>query len=293
MNKLKSHFRFSKQEQNGIFFLLMFIILLQLGYFYLKHSIDEEKSPLQLDVASQHELDSLKEKLTLKDTMPIYPFNPNYITDFKGYTLGLSVEELDRLFAFRASGNFVNSITEFQSITQVSDSVLKRISPFFKFPDWVVSRNQGEKLYPKQNQRISNTPVEKMDLNSATANELLVINGIGEVLSARIIKFRDRLGGFLVNEQLYDVYGLEKEVADRALDKFSILNVPNISKINVNEATVGELSKLIYLQGPVPQRIIDYRNVNGNIESFEDLIKIKDFPSEKIDRIKLYLTLKK
>lgn len=46
-----------------------------------------------------------------------------------------------------------------------------------------------------------------LDINAATAEDFKTINGIGEKLSARIVKFRDRLGGFLTSEQLYDVYG--------------------------------------------------------------------------------------
>jgi hypothetical protein len=60
----------------------------------------------------------------------IYPFNPNFITDFKGYKLGMSVTEIDRLLAFRKTNRYVNSAAEFQQVTQVSDSLLAQIAPF-------------------------------------------------------------------------------------------------------------------------------------------------------------------
>ncbi len=71
-------------------------------------------------------MDSLKNHQP-KASLKIYPFNPNYMTDYKGYTLGLSTAELDRLFVFRKKGNFVNSAKDFQTVTQVSDSLLNEI----------------------------------------------------------------------------------------------------------------------------------------------------------------------
>ena len=49
----------------------------------------------------------------------------------------MSAEEINRLHAYRAKNKWVNSRKEFQRITKVSDSLLKQIAPYFKFPDWV------------------------------------------------------------------------------------------------------------------------------------------------------------
>ena len=117
------------------------------------------------------------------------------------------------------------------------------------------------------------------------------INGIGEVLSARIIKFRNRLGGFLVDEQLYDVYGLEKHVADRALKRFKVLNPPEVQKININTATAQELSNLVYISWDLAQKIVSYRNTNGNFMNLNDLLNISGYPQNKNERIKLYLSI--
>ncbi len=291
MNNFKSHFKFNKQERSGIFFLLLIIILLQVGYFVFRSfPMDESLNSFSADVETQAKIDVLKQEALQKGSIKIYPFNPNFITDYKGYTLGMSVEEIDRLHNFRSKNTYVNSSKEFQKVTQISDSLLNVISPYFKFPEWIKNSKQysaNSKRYTKPNSE----PVVIKDINLATAKELRSINGIGEKLSARIIKFRDRLGGFLVNEQLYDVYGLEPQVVDRVLKQFKVLEVPLIKKININSASIEELQKLIYLQKKVAIGIVDYRNDNGTIVSFEELIKIEDFPVDKIDRITLYLSL--
>ncbi len=224
--------------------------------------------------------------------MTIFPFNPNFITDFKGYTLGMSLEEIDRLHQHRATNKYVNTKEEFQRVTKVSDSLLDVIAPFFKFPEWT-QKNKSEKLGKTTplHGHISGEGIVLLDLNKATAADLQKINGIGEKLSARILKFRDLLGGFQIDDQLSDVYGLDEDVVQRALLQFTVKSKPEIVLININEASVEELSKLIYLQKDLAQRIVNYRNLNGGIKSLNDLLNIEGFPSDRIDRIGLYLSL--
>ena len=282
MKNFESHFKFNKQERSGIFFLLLVIIVLQGTYYFMKAEPFEATSMLAVNTLEQSRLDSLKS--LEKDAKRIFSFNPNYIDDHKGYTLGMSTEELDRLFAFRKAGSFVNSSKEFQVVTQISDSLLAAISPFFKFPAWKLHgpKTEGQ---PKK----ANTVVK--DLNSATAEDLRRVYGIGEVLSNRIIKFRDRLGGFLVNEQLYDVYGLEPEVIKRALDHFQVMTPPEITKININTAEAGELSNIAYISPILAEQIVAHRKAHGAFTSLNELTGVKAFPADRIERIKLYLTL--
>ncbi|CAM4183382.1 helix-hairpin-helix domain-containing protein [Zobellia roscoffensis] len=299
MKNFKSHFRFNRQERSGIFYLLFIIVVLQVAYFVLSSSNSSDgKVDFLEDKQLQLQIDSLKAKALEKDAIKIYPFNPNYITDYKGYTLGMSLEEIDRLHNFRKEGRFANSAEDFQKVTKISDSLLQLISPYFKFPEWTQGKEKStssNKTYHTKNQGSSSnqSEVKQMvaDINLATIEELREINGIGEKLSARIVKFRDRLGGFLVNEQLYDVYGLEPEVVERTLMRFQVLKKPVVEKININTASAEKLSKLVYLQKQVSKSIVNYRNDNGTILSFDELLKIENFPVEKIDRIKLYLAL--
>ena len=265
---------------------MLVVLVLQLVSFWLRANPSRPKSSLALNLEEQKTMDSLIVEKQRRGATKMYPFNPNYISDHKGYILGLSIEELDRLSAFRKKGKFVNSSEEFQVVTQVSDSLLGILSPYFQFPDSKKHNQFQKKALSKPKNR-----VQVKDLNAASAMDLMSVYGIGETLSNRIIKFRDRLGGFLVNEQLYDVYGLKPEVVEETLRAFQVLEVPEVKKINLNTATAKELSQLIYIRSGLAAQIVAYREKNGLFKTFEELTYVDGFPTEKLDRIALYLSL--
>jgi DNA uptake protein ComE-like DNA-binding protein len=287
---LRSYFNFSRGQRAGILLLFGIIIVLQLIYFFVDFSSLSKNSPEKEKWLSlQSQIDSLKqEKL---DYVPkIYPFNPNFITDYKGYKLGMSVPEIDRLLAFRKENKYVNSPKEFQSVTKISDSLLNAISPYFKFPDWVNNKKEfaAYKKYPNS----AFTKKEKtaiIDINLATQEDLIKIYGIGEAISLRILKFKESLGGFVSMEQMNDVWGLSPEVVENLNTHFKISATPTVKKIDINNASIKELSLFPYFKYPISKNIVTFRSMNGDIKNIEDLTKIKGLSIEKAKIIALYL----
>ncbi|MGB1043152.1 MAG: hypothetical protein ACPGU6_07145, partial [Tenacibaculum sp.] len=107
MKIFKSHFWYNKRQRNGIFFLLLLIVVLQAIYVYVNFSSDDKVNTNTTELlAFQKELDSLKRIALEKRKPKIYPFNPNFITDFKGYQLGMSINEIDRLHFFRKKNKY-------------------------------------------------------------------------------------------------------------------------------------------------------------------------------------------
>jgi hypothetical protein len=98
---MKSHFKFTQKQRSGIFLLLLLIIIFQCIYFFIDFSSEDvlvDQNEFQL---FQQELDSLRLVEIEKRKPKTFPFNPNYITDYKGYTLGMTNEEIDRLLKFQ------------------------------------------------------------------------------------------------------------------------------------------------------------------------------------------------
>jgi len=295
MNIFKSHFWYTKSQRNGILFLLASIIGLQLLFHFINFGDNGLVTPNQAKMSFyQHQLDSLK-KISLEDKKyTIYPFNPNYISDHKGYQLGMKTKEIDFLLAHRNKRLFVNSAKEFQEVTKISDSLLQAISPYFKFPEWVQKKNREKKelftFATKTKKNISN--ITSTDINEATPYDFTLVKGVDEYLSERIIKYRSKLQGFSFSEQLFEVWGLEKEVADNILQVFSIQKKPRITKINVNTASFKEVLSNPYIDYELCVQIFGYKDEVAELQSISEIKNIEGFPIEKYNRIVLYLQAK-
>ncbi|WP_454245086.1 helix-hairpin-helix domain-containing protein [Psychroflexus sp. MBR-150] len=281
-------------QQNGVFLLVGLIIVCLIGVLYYNYNY-YKLSPYQslIDTIAQQKIDSLK--IIKAEQKPsyqykIYPFNPNFLKEGKAYRLGLSAEEHNRLIAFRDKGKWINSVEDFQNVTQVSDEILKKISPYFKFPDWVVEQQKAKR---QSEPIIILSYKQKQDLNIATAEDLQKISGVGEVLSKRIIAYRDKIGKFRSDIQLKDVWGLKYDVIDKITAKMTVKSNNEQPKIDINQASLIELTEVPYFDYELAREIFQFIKVNQGINSFEELSKLQQFPTSKIDRIKLYLAINK
>lgn len=282
----------SNSQRKGILVLFL-LTLCVMAYFvfvrfqpknYNFDSILQDEEVIRL----QHQIDSIaKNKEEASKKPKIYPFNPNFLTDYRGYQLGMSSEEIDRMIQFRATDQWVNSVEEFQQVTNVSDSLLKEIQVYFKFPEF------AQKQQAKANTSKVVAHLPKKDLNDATFEELIEIKGIGEVLGKRIIHQRNRLGGYLDLIQLKDVWGLKYEVRQELEQRYFVTTPKEFEKLDINTINVIDLSELPYFDYELAREVINFRQLNQGIDDFDDLAKIQDFPYHKIDRIKLYLVINK
>ncbi len=295
MKNLKSHFLFDKQLRNGAFLLVVFIVILQAIYFFVDFSPANSGSHNEKEIEEfKSKLDSLNKLKQEQASQKIFPFNPNYISDYKGYQLGMSVEEIDKLHEYRKRKKFVNSKEEFQKVTGVSDSLLETISPYFKFPDWVKKKRDDIKKtspkYPVTQDIIKDHEVK--DINKVSESELIEVLGINEKLAERIVKYRKKLKGFTYDSQLLEVWGISQNDVKEILKFFKVLSKPQIKKININTASFKEVLRLPYIDYNLCKSIFDYKEEVAEIQNIEELKNIQNFPLNKYDRIVLYLLAK-
>lgn len=163
---------------------ILFLFILLLGLAFTKRLLRSQKATpwLSEDVPTQIVVDLLKQET--KET--ICPFNPNFISDYRGYIIELTPAQIDRIHAFRADGKWINSIAQFQAIAQVDAKWIEKYRPYFSFPK--------RESTPKPKNRFSTPKI--ININAASAAHFQAIRGIGPVLSERIVKYRKRLGGF-------------------------------------------------------------------------------------------------
>ena len=223
MKIFKPHFWYNKRQRNGVFFLIALIVLLQVVYFFVDFSSGKKvKENTKELLFFQNKIDSLKAIEVERRKFKTYKFNPNYISDFKGEELGMSLDEIDRLHRYRKQKKFVNSINEFQQVTKISDSLINKISPYFKFPDWVVQKEKRtvklrsiKTSYNEQRvgKKQSKEKIIPININTATFKEVLKIPYIDYALCKSIFEYRDEVA------ELQDISEI-KNIAGFPIDKY-------------------------------------------------------------------------
>lgn len=288
--------RFSKGHYFGIAILICSIGLLQLFIYWYNNQKDTTSLDLNPEdknwLLAQNEIDSLKEAAQ-ENSNKIYPFNPNFISDYKGYKLGMSEAQIDKLHQFRKQNKYVNSNAEFQKLTGVSNEWMKQYARYFKFPDWVTNKtsknyqSKYENTYQKFDKKESKIVVQ--DLNTANQVELEKAYMIGEKFALKIISERERFGNFASMDQLGFIWGISPEAIADLNKKFQIKSSENLKKININTSTIKELQQFPYFNYTIAKNIVTFRSMNGDFKSSEDLTNVKQFPLEKLKIIALYL----
>jgi DNA uptake protein ComE-like DNA-binding protein len=117
----------------------------------------------------------------------------------------------------------------------------------------------------------------------------LPLPGIGPVLSGRIIRFRNLLGGYASTEQLQEVYGLSPETYNMIKDRVTA-DTTLIDKIDVNTADFRRFSRLPYFERQEINDMLRYRNTNGQIGNINELIENSILTEEKAAKVKPYLS---
>lgn len=274
---------FSNKQRRALVVFVVIIVLLQVVILVVKDkSFAKETTGYKIDTKTQLQIDSLKQ-LALKK-YDLQPFNPNFITDYKGFKLGMTTTEIDKLLKFRSTGKYVNSAAEFQQVTDVSKELLDKISPYFKFPEW--TQNKKSNTYTENNEPVT---FKNIDINKASVQDLVAIKGIGDYYANAVINEREKLGGFVSIHQIDFIKGLRPEAIKILKQNTVVKNSSAIKKVNVNTATKEELAQIPYINAYIAREIVVYRSKQENPLKIEDLEKIKSFPLDKLKIIKLYL----
>ncbi|WKW46326.1 helix-hairpin-helix domain-containing protein [Myroides sp. JBRI-B21084] len=269
-----------KQQLTLLVFALLTVAVQLLLSFVKKAEINKQTVNYYINTTTQKTIDSLK--LIALKKYELQPFNPNFINDYKGFKLGMNTTQIDKLIAFRATGKYVNSANEFQQVTGVSNELLAKISPYFKFPEWT----QNKTTISKEIQPVA---VQKINLNQANYEQLVALKGIGAYYANLLIAERDKLNGFVHINQLNYIKGLRPETVSLLKQQTFVKATKSISKINVNTASKEQLATIPYMTTYLAREIVVLRSKQNEPLKLEDLEKINNFPLDKLQIIRLYL----
>jgi len=136
----------------------------------------------------------------------------------------------------------------------------------------------------------SRKEVKAVDINTGDSTAFEALPGIGATLAMRIIRFREKLGGFYSVEQVKETFGLADSTFSRIRPYLQFINYSGVRQININTATMDELKAHPYIRYNLARVIINYREQHGFFATVEDLKKITAIDAMQYEKLKAYLT---
>ena len=224
----------------------------------------------------------------------LFYFDPNTITGSEWKRLGLRDKTIKTIENYRSKGGRFYKPEDLQRIYGLHDDEYERLKPFIKIEsntskpnDDLVSSKSKDELQPAKTYAARYSII---DVNIADTSAFISLPGIGSKLAARIVTFREKLGGFYSVEQIGETYGLPDSTFQKIKQWLKLDNI-SVKKININTATIDELKAHPYIKYSLANPIVAYRNEHGSFSKIEDIKKVMAVTDDIFKKIAPYITL--
>jgi DNA uptake protein ComE-like DNA-binding protein len=215
---IHSFLYFSKRDRNGIAVLLVLICATIIVPYFIP---EKDVTPTinwelqrKIDSVVQYQNNPYQPKNENTSSSPAsfstklhpFPFDPNTISSEGWLQLGLSSRTVETIINYRNKGGRFYKPEDLRKIYTLKKEEADALIPFIRLPD-VASAP------PEQRQKFKSAKTYAVvRINSATEEDWKALPGIGDVLSKRIVKFRNAIGGFSSVEEVSKTYGLTDSV---------------------------------------------------------------------------------
>lgn len=298
---LKSYFSYSKKELNGIL-LLCILITLILAFPYVSFYLNKPES-YDLETFKSEILEfkasAVKKQEKYKGfgnqvedrsrSGEYFVFDPNDLSEGQWQKLGLSAKQIRVIKNYESKGGRFYKSEDLKKIYSISPSQFAKLEPFIHITSqrsMAPERDNSTRF--EKNKPIREAQVQMVvELNNADSALLVSVRGIGPVFASRMIRYRERLGGYYAKEQLKEIYGIDSIKYSLLKDLISV-DAALIKKINLNTATFEDFRRHPYLSFKQMNAIIQYRKQHGFFRSMEDLKKVDLLNEEIIRKIEPY-----
>lgn len=224
-------------------------------------------------------------------TGTMFYFDPNTL-DAGGWSkLGIRQRTIEGIGKYLSKGGRFRDAESLRKIWGLSDEEKERLIPYVR----IAGGENAEKSYsgsyqPYEKKGYEKKAVQIVDINAGDSAAFVNLPGIGRGFAGRILKFRNRLGGFYKVEQIGETFGLPDSVFKKIVPYLKVSG-DNIHKINLNTATNDELKAHPYIRWQLAKVITEYRKQHGDFKSLEDLKKIMIIDEATYEKNSPYLSL--
>jgi len=281
----------SKRNRRGVIALVVFSIII----IFLPRIAQLFNSDVVLDVSTEDVQAFEKAKKNFQNkkrnyytkyekkkrfSAPPKKFNPNDYSAEDWINLGLSEKQVAVLLKFTKNG--IRSNEDLKRIFVISDELYALIKDSTFYPE----RPKVEYV-PKV---FEEKKIQKIEINSASVEELEKLKGIGPFFAKQIIKYRDKLGGFANKEQILEVWKMTVETYDNLIPQVEI-DKSKIRKLKINDVTPEELKNHPYLNWSQVNSIIKMRAQRTNFNNINEIQESKLIDAETFEKLIPYLSL--
>lgn len=288
---LKDYFTFSKKERIAVLILLV----LMSGFIAAPYLYEpENEMPVMSNELADFlaGADSIERKAAAypvtdaaagseKKTAELFPFDPNTIDAETWVRLGISERTARTILNYRNKGGKFRSPADIRKIWGLPKEDAQRLMPY-------VTISGSKPLIPISPEiPVRQQPAQKVipiDVNTAGVEEWRSLPGIGEVLAARVVKFRDKIGGFLSVEQVKKTYGISDSLFS-VIVPYLVLEPSSIPRLNLNTASLYEIRNRTGISYNLAKNIIEIRSREGaytDINTVKQKVQIPDSVWQKL-----------
>lgn len=284
---MKDYFTFSKKERTAVIVLLCLVaFFMSVPYFYSPKIKPPVINKALADYLAQNRTiaadsntkrnmvfrESLAAKETLRKT-ETFPFDPNTVNEADWKRLGISDKTIRTIFNYRNKGGKFRTAEDIRKVWGFKKEDADRLIPFINIVSAIPAPANASKPSFTKSTPFQPEKTVEIDINTATPEQWKSLPGIGEVLAARIIKYREHAGGFISADQIKKTYGLSDSTFQLILP-FLKVKPETLPKLDINKASAYDLRMRLNVPENIARAIIVYRRQNGDFQSVEDLKKL-------------------
>jgi DNA uptake protein ComE-like DNA-binding protein len=312
---VKDYLCFSKKERNAVLVLLLLIVLLWVlpmvwpdRQFSKTDSREIAKMEAELRLAKEARsipnsgIDASDNPRFAPEANTgnfekgtLFYFNPNTLDAAGWRRLGIKERTIRTISNYIAKAGRFRKPDDLLKIYGFGKMDFKRLQPYIQLDTVFRNGSAGNiKIKAKSGQaslahyRSQPAFLKPIEINTADSTDFIGLPGIGNKLAARIIHFRDKLGGFSSVDQLAETYALPDSTFRKILPRL-YCNTSSIKKIAINKADVFTLQQHPYVRKYYASVIFKYRQQHGNFKQASDLLQIHLLNDRLINKLLPYL----
>jgi len=196
--------------------------------------------------------------------------------------LGFTEKQAEQIIKYQSKGGYFYKKTDIKKIYCITEEDYQILENYILIT--------SEQTQETKKEKIKEQTLYKIELNTADSIDLQKIAGVGQKIASQIIKYREKLGGYVSINQLKEVYIID---SNRFIQISSHLYIDTeyVQKININKVNINELNKHPYFDDYLAKSIVNYRQKNGNYSNITEIKKAVLIYEELYQKIAPYLSV--